>query len=102
MDFKKRIIEELEMTDIQADTLYKGYVQVVEKLANEYHTEQLILHGVSNWVAVKNALPNDDNQVFVRYENGKYGINEWWESDNCWKYNFSNMIVKEWCKPPCC
>ena len=41
MDFKKRIIEELEMTDIQADTLYKGYVQVAEKLAKEYHTEQL-------------------------------------------------------------
>ena len=46
MDFKKRIIEELEMTDIQVDTLYKGYVQVVEELAKEYHTEQLILHGI--------------------------------------------------------
>lgn len=56
---------------------------------------------VKNWVAVKDALPNNCNQVFVKYENGKYGINEWWESDDCWKYQFDNMIVKEWCKPPC-
>jgi hypothetical protein len=47
MDFKKRIIEELEMTDIQAGTLYKGYVQVAETLAKEYHKEQLILSRVS-------------------------------------------------------
>jgi len=55
---------------------------------------------VSNWVAVKDALPDNDNQVFVKYENGKYGINEWWEKDNRWLYQFDNMIVKEWCKPP--
>lgn len=57
---------------------------------------------VSNWVAIKDLLPDNETQVFVKYENGKYGINEWWENDNCWKYQFDNMIVKEWCKPPCC
>jgi hypothetical protein len=47
MDFKKRIIEELDMTIIQANTLYKGYVQVAEKLAKEYHQEQLRIGVVS-------------------------------------------------------
>ena len=72
----------------------------VEALLKE-QKEQLILSGVSNWVAVKDAMPESCNQVFVKYENGKYGINEWLESDNCWKYQFDNMIVKDWCKPPC-
>ena len=63
--------------------------------------EQLTLAEVSNWVAVEDQLPDNDNQVFVKYKNGMYGVNEWWESDNCWKYQFDNMIVKEWCKPPC-
>ena len=54
----------------------------------------------TQWVAVKDALPGNCDQVFVKYENGKYGINEWWESENCWKYEFDNMIVKEWCTPP--
>lgn len=65
-----------------------------------FEFEALSQHDVSGWVAVKDRLPDDDNQVFVRYENGKYGINEWWESDDCWKYKFDNMIVKEWYKPP--
>jgi hypothetical protein len=63
--------------------------------------EALTIPAVSNWVAVKDSMPENCDQVFVKYENGKYGINEWWESDNCWKYAFDNMIVKEWCKPPC-
>lgn len=63
--------------------------------------KQFVISGVSNWVAVKDAMPDNCDQVFVKYENGKYGINEWWESDNCWKYQFDNMIVKDWCKPPC-
>jgi hypothetical protein len=64
--------------------------------------ENLAIHNVSNWVAVKDSMPDNSDQVFVKYENGKYGINEWWESDNCWKYDFDNMIVKDWCRPPCC
>ena len=64
-------------------------------------TRQLLIPRVSNWVAVKECKPDNCDQVFVKYENGRYGINEWWESDNCWKYEFDNMIVKEWCKPPC-
>jgi len=63
--------------------------------------EILSRHDVSSWINVKDGLPNDDNQVFVKYENEKYGINEYYESDKCWRYNFTNMIVKEWCKPPC-
>ena len=76
----------------------------MKTLADQVESELnlLTIPRVSNWVAVKNDLPDNDNQVFVKYENDKYGINEWWESDNCWKYNFDNMIVKEWCKPPCC
>jgi hypothetical protein len=70
-------------------------------LENKKLTKQLRIGGVSNWVAVKDDMPENCDQVFVKYENGKYGINEWWESDNCWKYQFDNMIVKEWCKPPC-
>lgn len=64
-------------------------------------TELFSLHVVKNWVAVKDDMPPNCDQVFVKYENGKYGINEWWGSDNCWKYQFDNMIVKEWCEPPC-
>jgi len=63
--------------------------------------KNLTIPVVKNWVAVKDSMPENCDQVFVKYENGKYGINEWWESDDCWKYQFDNMIVKEWCKPPC-
>ena len=55
---------------------------------------------INTWASVKIAKPKNCDQVFVKYENGKYGINEWWVSDNCWKYEFDNMIVKEWCYPP--
>lgn len=43
MDFKKRIVEELDLTDIQAKTLYHKYIEVCEKLAKEYHNKQLNL-----------------------------------------------------------
>ena len=43
MDFKKRLIEELKLTKLQVDTMYNDYVEVCEKLAKEYHKEQLIL-----------------------------------------------------------
>lgn len=67
----------------------------------EERIETLTISVVNNWVEVKDSMPENSDQVFVKYENGKYGINEWWESDNCWKYQFDNMIIKEWCKPPC-
>jgi hypothetical protein len=67
---------------------------------NDYQ-KALTIPVVKNWVAVKDDMPENCDQVFVKYENGKYGINEWWESDDCWKYQFDNMIVKDWCKPPC-
>ena len=41
MNFKERIIEELKITTIQADTLLSDYILVCEKLAKEYHQEQL-------------------------------------------------------------
>lgn len=78
-----------------------------KKLINNYdfsyedEAKQFLLCNVSNWVAVKDAPLDNCDQVFVKYENGKYGINEWWGSDNCWKYEFDNMTVKYWCKPPC-
>jgi hypothetical protein len=40
MDFKKRLIQELKLTYLQAETLYSDYVQTCEKLAKEYHAEQ--------------------------------------------------------------
>lgn len=43
MDFKKRLIEELKLTKLQADTLYIDYIKVCEKLAIEYHQLQLDL-----------------------------------------------------------
>lgn len=76
----------------------------IAQFAEDYHQAKLNLLTipvVKNWVAVKDSMPENCDQVFVKYENGKYGINEWWESDDCWKYQFDNMIVKEWCKPPC-
>lgn len=54
MDFKKRLIEELGLSQLQVDTLYNDYVTACEKLAKEYHTEQLRLCGV-----VK-SLPSDE------------------------------------------
>jgi hypothetical protein len=73
----------------------------VEELLTQYQEEKLVLSLVTVWVSAKNKKPDNTDQVFVKYENGKYGINEWWESDNCWKYQFDNMVVKEWCNPPC-
>jgi hypothetical protein len=76
-------------------------LRYITELEKEVESKELNLPLVMDWVAVKDALPNNDYQVFVKYKNGKYGINEWWESDNCWKYQFDNMIVEKWMKPHC-
>ena len=41
MNFRDRIIEELNLSPIQADTLLSDYITTCEKLAKEYHQEQL-------------------------------------------------------------
>ena len=46
MDFKKRLIEELDLSTIQAQTMYSDYIDVCEKLAKEYHKRKLKNHGV--------------------------------------------------------
>jgi hypothetical protein len=62
--------------------------------------KQLSIPVVKNWVAVKERLPDNCDQVFVKFENDKYGINEWWESDDCWKYQFDNMMaISTFCRP---
>ena len=81
MDFKKRIIEELEMTDIQADTLDKGYVQVVEKLAKEYYAEQLILHGVGNWLRFEDKKPVIGQRYLLVWETYPPEIRIWQKED---------------------
>ena len=65
--------------------------------------KQLILSGVMHWVAVKDDLPSDDAQVLVEWNNGRFGVNEYWESDECWKYQFDKINVVRWqeIKPPC-
>jgi uncharacterized protein (UPF0335 family) len=40
MDFKKRLIEELKLSQFQADTMLSDYIEVCEKLAKEYHQLQ--------------------------------------------------------------
>tara|TARA_R110000822_G_scaffold5266_4_gene22592 strand:- start:479 stop:808 length:330 start_codon:yes stop_codon:yes gene_type:complete len=96
----REVNSEIELQDLYTSKFMFSGAWVME-LIEEYHKEQLTLTDVSNWVAVKDSMPENCDQVFVKYENGKYGINEWWESDNCWKYAFDNMIVKDWRKPPC-
>jgi len=99
-----KVIEDLPTSDLLSELSndeWDGWFEEVFDKAQKLG-RKLPIHSVNNWVAVKDALPNDDNQVFVKYENGRYGINEWRENDNCWKYQFDNMIVKEWMKPPCC
>ena len=97
MDFKQLYREETKLEpyqDIEIENNFtRHYVNWLE--------QQLLIQRVSNWVSVKDDMPTNCNQVFVKYENGKYGINEWWKNDNCWKYQFDNMIVKEWCETPC-
>ena len=58
MDFKKRLIEELKLTKLQVDTMYNDYVEVCEKLAKQYHKEQLALHGVNVKAKVVNIETN--------------------------------------------
>ena len=93
--------------DCAVEVMLNWYKKLSERQNNTEHsdntkTKALHIANVSKWVAVKDALPDTDGQVFVQWDNGRYGINEWWESDNCWKYNFDGMVVKRWCKPPCC
>jgi len=96
----RKLLEEMGINPVEKIDNNCDSYWTLHELIN-HCIEQLSIPHISNWVAIKDALPTDDKQVFVKYENGKYGINEWWENDNCWKYNFENMIVKEWCKPPC-
>ena len=41
MDFKKRLIEELNLSPMAANTMDDEYITVCEKLAREYHEEQV-------------------------------------------------------------
>ncbi len=43
MDFKNKLIEKLNLSQIQADTLYHTYIDACEEIAKEYHAEQLKL-----------------------------------------------------------
>ncbi len=56
MDFRKRIIQELKLSELQAETLLKDYVVVCEKLAKEYHNEQLNIGGVVNPLKVEKVM----------------------------------------------
>ena len=61
MDFKKRITEELKLSKFQAEILFDEYITVCEKLAKEYHQEQLRIGGVS-----KSALNDEWNAGYNR------------------------------------
>ena len=68
MDFKKRIIEELNIIgDEQYKDLYQNYIDVCEKLAKEYHNEQLLMHSVSN----SEACSKCDGYGYTIDENGR-------------------------------
>jgi len=58
MDFKKRIIDELKLTSLQADTLLEDYIIVCEKLAKEYHALQLLQTDVSGSILAKASMIN--------------------------------------------
>ena len=40
MNFRKRLIEELDLSPIAANTIYSIYIDVCEKVAKEYAKEQ--------------------------------------------------------------
>ena len=40
MDFKKRLIEKLDLSTIAANTIYSVYIDVCEDVAKEYSAEQ--------------------------------------------------------------
>ena len=40
MDFKKRLIEKLDLSTIAANTMYSVYIDVCEDVAKEYSAEQ--------------------------------------------------------------
>lgn len=67
MDFKQRIIQELNLTKIQANTLLKDYVVTCEKLAKEYHTEQLKLRNSSQLLNATFKI--NDRVDFKEYKN---------------------------------
>jgi len=102
--------DEFWSEDYITDHKFIDIIELMEKkklseLAKKPKTSEANLNipDVMQWVAIEDELPKNDKQVFVQWDNGRFGINEYWESDKCWKYNFDGMNIKYWCeiKPPC-
>jgi len=77
-------------------------LRYITELENTHETKQLNIGDVMQWVSIKDSLPNNDKQVLVMWDNGRFGINEYWQNDNCWKYNNDKIKIEQWCeiKPP--
>tara|TARA_R110002124_G_scaffold280086_1_gene453152 strand:+ start:387 stop:713 length:327 start_codon:yes stop_codon:yes gene_type:complete len=99
-DLIKGIIIEKTNKPIDINNLPKIADRIIEALIEE---NNLIIPNVMHWVAIEDYLPSDDAQVLVEWNNGRFGVNEYWESDECWKYQFDKINVVRWqeIKPLC-
>jgi hypothetical protein len=81
MDFKKRIIEELKLSELQANTLLKNYISTCEKLAKEYYSEQFSLYGVGNWVRFEDNKPKLNDLYLIVWDNYPPETRTWQKED---------------------
>ena len=61
MDFKKRLIEKLDLSTIAANTIYSVYIDVCEEVAEEY-AKELIEEAIREWYSVMYDLADDANE----------------------------------------
>ena len=100
MDFKKRLIEKLKMTKLQAETIYDDYITVCEELAEEYHQDKVKNLGLFNvsrsfddWI--KEVAELDKEQEFLLEREEIFEWQKWYqkgmtptEALNCNYHNY--------------
>lgn len=75
MDFKKRLIEKLDLSPLAANTMYQLYIDVCEEVAKEYaleyHQEQVKILGLSG-VSKRYSQSELDEAKQIAYNKGKF------------------------------
>lgn len=98
---QKEFLEKLRLTD--SDYQDSGMINHIADLLERYHSEQLNLSGVINWVAVDKQKPPTIDLLYLTY-NGDEMLFRYWNSTYFeGEHIASEPKVTHWAivKPPC-
>lgn len=76
----------------------------MEKSNEQAETKPCTIHGVSNWVAVMDELPPNENKKYLVIRGGEIEICKWMYRENGRGYWWNYLGITHWMelpKPPC-